>query len=229
MKYKFNDLVDIVSKLRAPGGCPWDAVQTHESIKKNVVEEAYELVEAIDGGDSKKIADESGDMLLQVVFHAIIGSDNGEYDIDDVSDAICRKLIHRHPHVFGDVEVKNAEEVLENWDAIKRNDRDQSTITDELKGVSAYLPALMRCEKIQKKAAKAGYETTVNPKLQSSIIEEDTKHNIIEGKLGKALFDIVEICRKNDIEPELLLNRQIQLFINDFHEFEIKNKGAEKL
>ena len=128
-KYTFEDLCEILKILRAPGGCPWDREQTHQSIKHNVVEEAYELVEAIDGGDGKKIADESGDMLLQVVFHAEIGAGSGEYDISDVTDAVCRKLIHRHPHVFGDVEAKDSEEVLKNWDAIKRSDRGQKTIT----------------------------------------------------------------------------------------------------
>ena len=107
-KYSFDDLVEIVSLLRAPGGCPWDREQTHQSIKKNLIEEGYELIEAIDGGNPEKIADESGDLLLQVVFHAIIGKDSGEYEINDVTDAICRKLIHRHPHVFGEVEVADS-------------------------------------------------------------------------------------------------------------------------
>ena len=156
-KYNFDDLVEIVSLLRAPGGCPWDREQTHESIKRNLVEESYELIEAIDGGKPEKIADESGDLLLQVVFHAVIGSDNGEYDVSDVTDAICRKLIHRHPHVFGDVSVSGSGEVLKNWDAIKRDDRNQKSIAEELRGVSKYLPQLMRAEKIQKKAEKAGY------------------------------------------------------------------------
>ena len=127
-KYSFDDLVEIVSLLRAPGGCPWDREQTHQSIKKNLIEEGYELIEAIDGGNPEKIADESGDLLLQVVFHAIIGKDSGEYEINDVTDAICRKLIHRHPHVFGEVEVADSGEVLKNWDAIKRADREQSSI-----------------------------------------------------------------------------------------------------
>ena len=132
-KYSFDDLVEIVSLLRAPGGCPWDREQTHQSIKKNLIEEGYELIEAIDGGNPEKIADESGDLLLQVVFHAIIGKDSGEYEINDVTDAICRKLIHRHPHVFGEVEVADSGEVLKNWDAIKRADREQSSIAEELR------------------------------------------------------------------------------------------------
>ena len=116
-KYNFDDLVRVVELLRAPGGCPWDREQTHESIKRNLIEEGYELIEAIDGGKPAKIADESGDLMLQVVFHAVIGKEADEYDIDDVTDAICRKLIHRHPHVFGDVSVSGSGEVLKNWDA----------------------------------------------------------------------------------------------------------------
>ena len=123
-KYSFDDLVEIVSLLRAPGGCPWDREQTHQSIKKNLIEEGYELIEAIDGGNPEKIADESGDLLLQVVFHAIIGKDSGEYEINDVTDAICRKLIHRHPHVFGTTAVSDSEEVLVNWAEIKKQEKE---------------------------------------------------------------------------------------------------------
>ena len=110
-KYTFDELVEIIEKLRSPNGCPWDREQTHESIRNSMIEEAYELVEAIDGGKGEKIADESGDVLLQVVLHAQIGKDNGEYDINDVTDMISRKMIHRHPHVFGEVSVKNSDEV----------------------------------------------------------------------------------------------------------------------
>ena len=151
-KYTFDELVDIIAALRAPGGCPWDREQTHKSIRKSVIEEAYEMVEAIDGGKPEKIADESGDVLLQVVLHAQIAKDSGEYDINDVTDAISRKMIHRHPHVFGEVNVKTSDEVRDRWDAIKRADRKQSSISDELRGVSAYIPSLMRAQKICKKA-----------------------------------------------------------------------------
>ncbi len=209
-KYTFEDLCEILKILRAPGGCPWDREQTHQSIKHNVVEEAYELVEAIDGGDGKKIADESGDMLLQVVFHAEIGAGSGEYDISDVTDAVCRKLIHRHPHVFGDVKAKDSEEVLKNWDAIKRSDRGQKTITAELRGVSANLPALMRCGKLQKKAEKAGYEI---PGIGGKYTEE---------ALGKKLFELVKLCRENGVEPEVALAGYNEAFIREFEEYEDK-------
>lgn len=215
-KYNFNDLVNIVELLRAPGGCPWDREQTHASIKKNVIEEGYELIEAIDDCDSEKIADESGDLLLQVVFHAIIAKDNSEYDIDDVTDAISRKLIHRHPHVFGNVTVSGSGEVLKNWDEIKRKDRNQDSITKELKGVSNYLPSLMRADKIQKKAEKAGYKFN---KESSIKCVGDSKDDC-----GKMLFEMVRFCRNEGVDPELALASYTEKFIDEFDEFENSTK-----
>lgn len=210
-KYNFDDLVKIVELLRAPGGCPWDREQTHDSIKRNLVEEGYELIEAIDGGKPEKIADESGDLLLQVVFHAVIGKEFGEYEINDVTDAICRKLIHRHPHVFGDTEVSGSGEVLKNWDAIKRADRGQAKIADELRGVSKYLPSLMRAEKIQKKAEKAGY---------TSACRAEGDEKLTQDKCGQMLFDAVNKCRRSGVDPELALAAYTEKFIKDFEEFE---------
>ena len=208
-KYKFDEFVDIIAKLRGPGGCPWDREQTHESIRNSMIEEAYELVEEIDGGNPEKIADESGDVLLQVVLHAQIAKDNGEYDIDDVTDAICRKMIHRHPHVFGEVDVKDSEDVITNWDAIKRADREQKSIADELRGVSKYIPTLMRAKKIYKKAKKAGYEQdlqTVSAKT--------------EQEFGKLLFDIAVRAGNEGIDPEVALSGYLNKFIDDFEKFE---------
>lgn len=214
-KYNFDDLVKIVELLRAPGGCPWDREQTHDSIKRNLVEEGYELIEAIDGGKPEKIADESGDLLLQVVFHAVIGKEFGEYEINDVTDAICRKLIHRHPHVFGDTEVSGSGEVLKNWDAIKRADRGQAKIADELRGVSKYLPSLMRAEKIQKKAEKAGYAPTCRTECDEKLTPD---------KCGKMLFDAADKCRRSGVDPELALAAYTEKFINDFEAFENKKQ-----
>lgn len=210
-KYTFDELVEIIARLRAPGGCPWDMEQTHESIRKSIIEEAYELVEAIDGGKPSKIADESGDVLLQVVLHAQIGKDNGEYDINDVTDMISRKMIHRHPHVFGEVSVANSDEVISNWDAIKRADRSQSSVADELRGVSTYIPTLMRSQKIHKKAKKAGYEYIGNP------INAET-----EEEFGKLLFDIAVAAEKKGIDPEVALSGYLNKFIDDFESFEKK-------
>ncbi len=208
-KYTFDDLVEIIEKLRSPEGCPWDREQTHQSIRANMIEEAYELVEAIENENPEKIADESGDVLLQVMLHAQIGKDDGEYDINDVTDMISRKMIQRHPHVFGDVSVENSEEVLKNWDAIKREDREQKSITDELKGVSAYVPTLMRAKKIAKKAKKAGYD------YKGQAISAKT-----EEEFGKLLFDIAVLAGANGIDPEVALSKQINNFIEDFERFE---------
>lgn len=208
-KYTFDELVDIIAALRAPGGCPWDREQTHKSIRKSVIEEAYEMVEAIDGGKPEKIADESGDVLLQVVLHAQIAKDSGEYDINDVTDAISRKMIHRHPHVFGEVNVKTSDEVRDRWDAIKRADRKQSSISDELRGVSAYIPSLMRAQKICKKAKKAGYEH--KPQATEFKTEEE---------LGRLLFDIAAAAGDIGIDPEVALSGYINKFIGDFEKFE---------
>lgn len=201
-KYTFADLLGIMKQLRAPEGCPWDRAQTHRSIKKHVVEEAYELVEAIDNGNPAKIADESGDLLLQVVFHAAIAEDTKEYTIEDVTDAICKKMMHRHPHLFeGGAKT--------DWDEIKRRDRKQSTVTQELKGISSYLPALMRAEKISKKTERHGFcpDTVSAPECE-------------ELSLGAELFALVNKCREKGIDPELALNRYLRHYITAFQEFE---------
>ncbi len=211
-KYTFDELVEIIAKLRAPDGCPWDREQTHESIRKSLIEEAYELVEEIDNKNPEKIADESGDVLLQVMLHAQIAKDNGEYDITDVIDILCRKMIHRHPHVFGEVSVNNSDEVLKNWDAIKRDDRSQKSITDELKGVSTYIPTLMRAQKIYKKAKKAGY--SYQPSDTAAKTEEE---------FGKLLFDISVSAESCGIDPEVALSAYINKFIKEFNDFEENN------
>ncbi len=208
-KYTFDEFVEVIARLRAPDGCPWDREQTHESIRKSMIEEAYELVEAIDSKKPEKIADESGDVLLQVVLHAQIAKDNGEYDIDDVTDAVCRKMIHRHPHVFGEVDVKNSDDVIKNWDAIKRADREQKSIADELRGVSSYIPTLMRAQKIYKKAKKAGYEYSA---ADISVTDE--------AQLGKLLFDIAVASEKLGIDPEVALSGYLNKFIDEFEAFE---------
>ncbi len=229
-KYKFEDLLEIMEKLRSENGCPWDREQTHESIKRSIMEEGYELIEAIDGGNPEKMADESGDLLLQVVFHAQIGKEAGEYDIDDVTDAICRKLIHRHPHVFGEKNIETANEVVDTWDAIKRNDREQKTVTEELKGISKYLPALTRAEKIQGKASKTGYffndvknvaDSSAN-KLR--MIDENTDKIVAEKYLGQVLFDIVTVAKNAGIDAEVALSRRISDFISEYEKYESESK-----
>ncbi len=155
-KYTMEDLLQIMKILRSPGGCPWDREQDHRSIRSCFLEETYEAVEAIDTGDADLLREELGDVLLQVVFHSQLESEAGRFDFSDVADGICKKMIVRHPHVFGDVQVHSSEEVLQNWDAIKKKTKRQKTQADVLKSVSPALPALMRSAKVQQKAEKSG-------------------------------------------------------------------------
>lgn len=225
-KYTFQDLLDIVKKLRGEGGCPWDMEQTHQSIKQSIIEEGYELIETLDNEDWENVADESGDLLLQVVFHAQIGKENGEYSIDDVINAICRKLIHRHPHVFGDVKVKDADEVLANWNQIKRDDRGQKSVAQDMEGVSKYLPSLMRAQKIQSKAEKGGYVFSEPVFAAESIANllnvmlGNTEPEIAEKYIGKVLFETVSIAKKMGIDAETALNRQIETFVQEYSKYE---------
>ena len=157
-KYDINDLIEIMRSLRAPGGCPWDAEQTHESIRKNLIEETYEVVEAIDKKDSGMLLEELGDLLMQVVFHAQMEDEKGVFNFDDVADGVCKKLIERHPHVFGEVEVSGVDDVLDNWDAIKRRKKGQKKGSEPMLSVPRELPALMRAAKIQQKASAVGFD-----------------------------------------------------------------------
>ncbi len=220
--YTFDDLLKIVEKLRSENGCPWDMEQTHESIKHNIIEEGYEVIEAIENKEAEKIADESGDLLLQVVFHAQIGKENGEYTIDDVISAVCKKLIRRHPHVFGDVNVKDSDEVLDNWNKIKMEERGQKTADEEMEGISKSLPSLMRAQKIQKKAEKNGYvfnDTSLSGESIANIInilKENTDPEVSEKYIGKMLFELVSVAKAFDVDAETALSRHLTTFLNDF-------------
>ena len=145
-KYDFDDLVEIVTVLRSNGGCPWDKEQTHKSLRRDFIEETYEVIEAIDTEDPKLLREELGDVMLQVVFHADIEHEEGRFDIDDVANDICVKLIHRHPHVFGELKLDNSADVLENWDKIKGEEKQRNTLTDKLRSIPPMLPALMRAQ-----------------------------------------------------------------------------------
>lgn len=224
--YSFEELLEIVEKLRSEDGCPWDREQTHDSIKQNIIEEGYELVEALEDEDFHKMADESGDLLLQVIFHAQIGKENNEYSIDDVINAICRKLIHRHPHVFGEVSVSGSDEVLDNWSKIKREERGQKTVAEDMEGVSKYLPSLMRAEKIQSKAEKSGYvfnEPAVAAESISNMINilagnDDTE--VAEKYIGKMLFELAAVAKGLGVDAETALNRHTETFIHEFAKHE---------
>ena len=156
-RYDIQDLRRIMALLRAPGGCPWDREQTHESIRRNMLEEAYEVVEAIDEQDPEHLKEELGDVLLQVVFHAQMAREEGLFTFDDVVDGVAQKMVFRHPHVFGQAHADDCAQALDTWDAQKREEKDQRTASDTLKAVARSLPALIRAEKVQSKAAKAGF------------------------------------------------------------------------
>ena len=221
--YDVNDLVEIVRLLRAPGGCPWDREQTHESLRRNFLEESYEVVEAIDQGSTEHLKEELGDVLLQVVFHAGIETERGGFTLDDVADGICKKLIYRHPHVFGDVTVSGTGEVLSNWEELKRKEKGQATVTDALDAVARSLPALWRAEKVQKKAAKAGFDwpevSGAADKLSEELselqaaIEQNTN---IEEELGGLLFSVVNVSRFVKVDPEAALSKACDKFIRRF-------------
>jgi len=225
-KYTFDDLVEIVRKLRAPGGCPWDREQTHDSIKENTVEEVYEMLEALDSGNGAKMADESGDLLLHIVFHAQIGEDSGEYNINDVTDAICRKLISRHPHVFKEQIETNAAEVIDNWDKLKRAERGQTSVTADLQGVSKYLPALMRAQKVQKKASKAGFSLQNRKnfeEFEKKVLQfSEFRGRISEEEFSRLIFGLISLAEQSGIHPETALNAEIDRFITEFADFEMK-------
>lgn len=224
-KKDFNDLVEIVDILRGENGCPWDMEQTHESIKNQLLEEAYELVDSINNDDLDGMIEELGDVLLHVVFHASIGKDDGYFNIYDVIGAICGKMIYRHPHVFGDTEVSNSDDVLKNWDELKKNEKHYETITDEMKAVANALPALIRAHKVQKKAAKVGFDW--NKVEEASFkVEEELKEVLdvyksnnkekIKDEVGDLIFACVNVARLLKVDEEEALNSTIKKFINRF-------------
>ena len=199
-----EDLREIVAVLRAPGGCPWDAAQTHLSIKKNFIEETYEVVEALNLADDALLREELGDVLLQVALHCQMAAERGAFDWEQVTDGICRKLIERHPHVFGDLRVQDAEQALRSWDAVKRRSKGQGTVAAAMEQVPRELPALMRATKLQQKAARAGFDwPDVSGALDKLAEEvEELRTAIAEGgeahcrdELGDVLFSAVNVSR----------------------------------
>ena len=212
--YDMLDLIEIMRILREPGGCPWDAEQTHESIKKNLIEETYEVIEAINKNDKELMCEELGDLLMQVVFHAQMEREEGSFEFNDITDGICKKLIERHPHVFGEVTISGVDDVLTNWDAIKRKSKGQKTTTQSMNSVPRELPALMRATKLQKKAADVGFDWSdvsgALDKLEEEIAElrqaigNNDCENMTE-ELGDVLFSAVNVSRfiKTDAEEAL--------------------------
>lgn len=232
-QYGYEDLLHIMRILRSDEGCPWDREQTNESIRKNFVEEVYEAIEAIDTHDDELLKEELGDVLLQVVFHARIAQDEGRFGMEDVVDGICKKLIVRHPHVFGDVQVSGTGDVLKNWDAIKKETKGQKSQTEVLRSVSTFLPALMRSCKIQQKAAKVGFDWDNIQDVYAKVYEEldevkaaqDAQNQAhLEEEVGDMLFAMVNLSRFLGVEPEMALGKTCEKFIKRFNYIENRAK-----
>lgn len=224
-KYNMDDLVAIIKVLRAPGGCPWDREQTHESIKKNFIEETYEVVEAINKQSPDMLREELGDVLLQIVLHSEMESENGNFTFDDVANDIVQKLVVRHPHVFGEVVANNTAEALNSWDAVKLKTKGQKNQTESMLSVPRELPALMRAQKIQHKAAKIGFDwdnvSGAVDKLYEEIDElktamEQGKRLDIEDEFGDVLFSCVNIARFIDVDSEEALTASTDKFMSRF-------------
>ncbi|MBC7766182.1 MAG: nucleoside triphosphate pyrophosphohydrolase [Hyphomonadaceae bacterium] len=210
-KYTFDDLVDILAKLRGENGCPWDRVQTHESLKRYFIEETYEALEALDSGDSGKFADELGDVLLQIVFHAQIAKDAGTFTTDDVLRCICQKMIDRHPHVFGNVQVNTPEQVVSNWDEIKKREKGQSSHGEVLADISRYLPSLMRASKVIQKEQKTGKLTKEIEQVHNAIQAQASKGQNVD--IGGLLFEVVKLANITNQHPELALTEFVDRYI----------------
>lgn len=222
--YDLRDFVALVSYLRSPRGCPWDQVQTHESIRRNFLEETYEACEAIDAGDLVHMREELGDVLMQVLFHTDIEREAGHFDIDDVADAACKKLVYRHPHVF-----RCDEPDASDWDTMKQRERAQTTTAEAMDSVARSLPALWRCDKIQAKAAKTGFEW---PDVHAALdkVDEETRElraavasgdtEAIGDELGDLLFAAVKVARFAGIDPEQAAHAACEEFIRRFSAME---------
>ena len=233
--YGVYDLKKLMELLRGPGGCPWDREQTHESIRRNLLEEAYEAAEAIDEDDTGHLLEELGDVLMQVVFHADMAEKEGRFSLDDIADATCRKLIRRHPHVFGDVRASNGSESLVFWDEIKRGEKQQETASDAMRSVARSLPALWLAEKIQGKAAKAGFDWPDHmgamDALRSELRELEDAISAGDGineEFGDLLFSAVNVARFFDIDPEESLRSASEKFISRFTKVESAARGSGK-
>ena len=228
-RYDVNDLIDIVEILRSPGGCPWDIEQDHKSIRRDFLEETYEVIEAINKEDRDGLLEELGDVLLQVVFHTQIEREKNSFDLNDVADGVCKKMIERHPHVFGNVNAETSEQVLENWDVIKKQTKSQKSQTESMLSIPREFPALMRADKVQKKAAKVGFDwdsvegafEKVSEELEE--LKEAVTMGIVENaneELGDLLFSVVNVSRFIGVDSEEALTFATDKFIDRFSKVE---------
>ena len=226
-QYGYEDLLEIIRLLRSEDGCLWDKAQTHQSIRRGLLEEAYEAAEAIDNDDPVLLKEELGDVLMQVVFHADIESDAGRFTIDDVCDGVVKKLLFRHPHVFGSQREDSPESVLVSWDKLKRQEKGQKTVADSMDSVARSLPGLWRAEKLQNKAASAGFEW---PDVQGALdkLEEEVaelrraveEDGDVPEELGDVLFAAVKVGRFCACDPEDAVNGTCEKFIRRFRAVE---------
>jgi len=238
---EFARLVDIMARLRAPGGCPWDRAQSREDLKPYLVEETYEVLDAIEHGDPSMLREELGDLLLQVVFHAQIASEEGTFSVEDVCRAINEKLVRRHPHVFGDVKADTPDQVLQNWEAIKSEEKAEKTggeAASVLSGVPKVLPALLKAYRLQQKAARVGFDWEERRQVEDKVREEWAELNeaVAEGdkdhvreELGDFLFALVNLSRFLDVDPEDALQLANAKFMRRFQgiETEARSRGRD--
>lgn len=237
MSKDFDKLVEIMDRLRGKDGCPWDRKQTRESLKPYLIEEAYEVLEAIEENNIGKLKEELGDLLYQILFHARISKENSEFDIEDILTVSCEKMVRRHPHVFGDQKAESADEVLKQWEAIKKEEKgeDRRSI---LEGVPSHLPALLRAHQLQARAARVGFDWEHMDQVFSKVKEEMTEfedafrakdRESMENELGDLLFALVNIGRFIEVNPEDALRKSISRFISRFRyiEEEIARQGRE--
>jgi tetrapyrrole methylase family protein/MazG family protein len=226
---QFDELVEIMARLRSPDGCPWDREQDHQTLKPYMIEEAYEAVEAVDSGDSEKLCAELGDVLLQVVFHARVAEEVGSFDIRAVCDRINQKLIYRHPHVFGDTEVAGSDEVLHNWERLKRAEKESASRESVLDGIPGALPALKRAADMQKKASKVGFDWPDLDGPLQKVDEELTElhearamgdQSAIADELGDVLFALVNVARFLKVDAEDALRMACDRFAARFRSVE---------
>ena len=220
------DLLRVMHRLRAPGGCPWDREQTHQSLGRHLLEEAHETLEAIDAGDPVRLREELGDLLLQVVFHAEMAQEEGTFDADDVAQGILEKLVRRHPHVFGTVEVDSAAEVLVNWERIKSEEKGERPVDED---IPASLPALARAAKVQRRAAGYGFDWRTSSgafgKVHEELAElERAPPERAEEELGDLLFAVAAVARRFNVDPETALRKATRRF---GERFERMRKAAE--
>lgn len=206
-KYSLQELYHIIELLRSPEGCPWDRVQTHETLIKPMIEEAYEAVDAIKKDSTPKLCEELGDVLLQVIFHSILAKEEGKFEFEDVTDRCARKMLFRHTHVFGNVEVENASEALDNWESRKLTEKGFSSLKQDLEDIPSVFPALMRAQKVAKKIRKAGK----NPEITS----DEEFENATEEEIGELLYALCQVADKSDVDAEVALAKYTDKIINN--------------